>query len=102
VPAPVRVTVLPTMVAGPLVTEYVTVPVDADVALTMNDGSPKVLVGIAVKDSVVVAGLTVKLVEAVAEVKLAVAAWLAPSTTVPAPVRVTVLPRMVAGPLVTE
>ena len=93
---------LPTMVAGPLVTEYVTAPVDADVALTVNGVSPLVWVGMAVKVNVGVAGLTVKLVEAVAEVKLAVAAWLAPSTTVPAPVSVTVLPTMVAGPLVTE
>jgi hypothetical protein len=56
------------MVAGPLVTEYVTVPLEAEVALTVNGASPSVCVGIAVKVSVGVARLTVKLVDAVAEV----------------------------------
>jgi len=34
------VTVLPAMVAGPLVTEYVTAPLDAEVALTAKGASP--------------------------------------------------------------
>jgi hypothetical protein len=33
---------------------------------------------------------------------LPLATWLAPRTTVPAPVSVTILPEIVAGPLVTE
>ena len=68
VPEPVSVTVLPTMVAGPLVTEYVTAPFEAEAALTVNGASPKVCVGIAVNASVGVAWLTVKLVDAVADV----------------------------------
>jgi hypothetical protein len=40
VPTPVSVTVLPEIVAGPLVTEYVTAPVEAEVALTVNGASP--------------------------------------------------------------
>ena len=67
-PTPVSVTVLPTMVAGPLVTEYVTAPLEAEVALTVNGGSLKAWFGIAVKTSVGVPTLTVKLVEAVAVV----------------------------------
>jgi hypothetical protein len=34
------VTVAPEMVAGPLVTEYVIAPLDADDALTVNGGAP--------------------------------------------------------------
>ena len=40
VPAPVKVTVEPEMVAGPETTEYVTAPVEFDVAVTMNGASP--------------------------------------------------------------
>ena len=67
-PAPVIVTVLPTIVAGPLVTEYVTAPLEAEEALTVNGASPKVLAGIAVKVSVGTARPTWKLVLAVADV----------------------------------
>src|ERR1019366_660694 len=90
------------MVAGPLVTEYVTAPVEAEVALTVNGASLKAWFGIAAKVNVGTPMLTVKLVDEVAEVYLTVAAWLAPSTTAPTPVSVTVLPATVAGPLVTE
>ena len=40
VPTPVSVTVLPLTVAGPLATEYVTAPVEADVAETANAAVP--------------------------------------------------------------
>ena len=40
VPVAVSVTVAPEMVAGPLTTAYVTAPLDAEVALTVNDASP--------------------------------------------------------------
>jgi hypothetical protein len=53
------VTDAPLIVAGPLVTEYVTAPVEAELALTVNAVSPKVWAGIAVKARVGVAGLTV-------------------------------------------
>jgi hypothetical protein len=56
------------MVAGPLVTEYVTAPVEAELALTVNGASPKVWVGIAVNVSVGTAMPTEKLVLAVADV----------------------------------
>jgi hypothetical protein len=56
------------MVAGPLVTEYVTAPLDADVALTMKGALPKVSVGTDAKVSVGVPIATVKLVVAVANV----------------------------------
>jgi hypothetical protein len=36
----VIVTVLPATVAGPLVTEYVIAPLDAELALTVNGASP--------------------------------------------------------------
>ena len=42
VPTPVIVTELPAMVAGPLVTEYVTAPAEAELALTVKGASPKV------------------------------------------------------------
>jgi hypothetical protein len=40
VPAPVSVTVVPEMIAGPLTTAYVTAPLDAEVALTANGALP--------------------------------------------------------------
>jgi hypothetical protein len=66
VPAPVRVTVLPEIVAGPLVTEYVTAPLEASVALTVNGAAPHVFDEIAVKARAGVSAATVKLVLAVA------------------------------------
>jgi hypothetical protein len=39
-PAPVNVTVEPETVAGPLTTVYVTVPLEAEVALTANGAFP--------------------------------------------------------------
>ena len=42
VPAPVKWTVLPLMVAGPETTVYVNAPPDAEVALTVKSASPKV------------------------------------------------------------
>jgi len=102
VPAPVSVTVLPTIVAGPLTTVYVTAPLEAEVALTMKGTLPKVCDAIAAKLSVGTSAATVKLVVVVAAAKFPLAAWLALSTTVPAPVSVTVLPMIVAGPLTTE
>jgi hypothetical protein len=63
---PVRVTVEPEIVAGPLVTEYVTAPLDAEVALTPNGAAPNVCVAIGVKARVGVAATTVKVVVAVA------------------------------------
>jgi hypothetical protein len=66
VPIPVTVTVEPEIVAGPLVTEYVTTPLDAEVALTVNGATPNVCVAIGVKVRVVPAAITVKLVVAVA------------------------------------
>ena len=42
IPAPVRVTVEPETVAGPLTTLYVTGPLEADVALTVKGALPYV------------------------------------------------------------
>jgi hypothetical protein len=42
VPAPVRVTVVPKIVAGPETTEYVIAPGEFEVALTANGASPYV------------------------------------------------------------
>jgi hypothetical protein len=42
VPAPVKVIVLPLIVAGPLATEYVIVPVEFEVAETVNGATPKI------------------------------------------------------------
>jgi hypothetical protein len=36
----VRLTVAPEIVAGPLVTEYVIAPLEAELALTVKDGFP--------------------------------------------------------------
>jgi len=102
VPAPVRVTMLPTIVAGPLMTEYVTAPLEAEVALTAKEALPNVCDTIGMKLSVGTSVPTVKLVVAVAAAKFPLAAWLALNTTVPAPVRVTMLPTIVDGPLITE
>ncbi len=66
VPTPVRVTVEPAIVAGPLVTEYVTAPLEAEVALTPKGVAPKVCGAIGEKARVGVAAETVKLVVAVA------------------------------------
>jgi hypothetical protein len=66
VPIPVTVTVEPEIVAGPLATEYVTAPLEADVALTVNGATPYVCVAIGVNARVVPAATTVKLVVAVA------------------------------------
>ena len=93
---------LPTIVAGPLTTEYVTAPLDAEVALTAKGTLPKVCAGIVAKVRVGTSGATVKLVVVVAAAKFPLAAWLALSTTVPVPVSVTMLPTIVAGPLTTE
>jgi hypothetical protein len=104
VPTPVSVTVEPEIVAGPLTTAYVTVPLEAEVALTENGASPNTCAGIGVKLSVGTVGgaaATVKLVEAVAAAKFPLAAWLALRTTAPPPVSVTVEPEIVAGPLTT-
>ena len=59
VPAPVSVTVLPLIVAGPLSTLYVTAPLDAELAETVNAASPYVFAEIAAKLSIGVAGVTV-------------------------------------------
>jgi hypothetical protein len=66
VPTPVRVTVEPEIVAGPLVTEYVTAPLEAEVALTANGAAPAVCGAIGAKTRVGTSGATVKLVVAVA------------------------------------
>jgi hypothetical protein len=66
VPTPVTVTVEPEIVAGPLVTEYVTAPLDAELAFTVNGATPYVCVTIGTNASVVDAATTVKLVVAVA------------------------------------
>jgi hypothetical protein len=60
------VTVAPEIVAGPLVTEYVIAPLDAELALTAKGASPYVCAGMAANVSVVDSALTAKLVEAVA------------------------------------
>ncbi len=41
VPTPVSVTTFPAIVAGPLTTEYVTAPLELDVAETANGDAPK-------------------------------------------------------------
>jgi hypothetical protein len=66
VPTPVTVTVEPEIVAGPLTTEYVTAPLEADVALTPNGAAPAVCVAIGAKTRVGTSGTTGKLVVAVA------------------------------------
>jgi hypothetical protein len=93
--------VLPETVAGPLTTLYVITPVEFDVALTANGASPYVFPAIGANEIVGLSPATLKLVAAVPATKLAVAAWLTCNTTVPAPVIVTVLPAIVAGPLTT-
>jgi hypothetical protein len=103
VPTPVSVTVLPETLAGPLVTEYVMAPEDAEDALTTNGAAPNFLAATAVKVSLTATPPeTLKVAVAVAAAKFPAAAWLARSSTVPAPVSVTVLPEIVAGPLTTE
>jgi hypothetical protein len=101
VPAPVRVTVEPEIVAGPETTEYVNAPVELEVALTANGASPKVWFG-TTNTIAGVAAATVKVAFLESAAKLASAASAACSTTGPAPVRVTVEPEMVAGPETTE
>jgi hypothetical protein len=66
VPTPVTVTVEPEIVAGPLITEYVTDPLEAEVALTVNGATPYVCVAIGANASVVDAVTTEKFVVAVA------------------------------------
>jgi hypothetical protein len=103
VPAPVNVTVEPEIVAGPEITEYVNPPGEFEVALTVNGASPKLWLGtVNVIVGVDVPATTVKLTLLEPAVKLASAASDASSTTVPAPVSVTVAPEIVAGPETTE
>jgi hypothetical protein len=68
VPTPVTVTVEPEIVAGPLVTQYVTAPLEADVALTPNGATPYVCVAIGVKARDPPAATTAKFVVTVAAV----------------------------------
>jgi len=68
VPAPVSVTMLPTIVAGPLTTEYVTAPLEAEVALTAKEAPPNDCAPIGMKLSDGTSVATVKLVLAVAAV----------------------------------
>src|SRR6202041_2860054 len=103
VPAPVNVTVEPEIVAGPEITEYVNPPGEFEVALTVNGASPKLWLGtVNVIVGVDVPATTVKLTLLEPAAKLASAASDASSTTVPAPVSVTVAPEIVAGPETTE
>jgi hypothetical protein len=53
---------LPLIVAGPLTTEYVIAPLEAELAETLNGGLPYVLVGTDANVSVGVSAFTVKLV----------------------------------------
>ena len=104
VPRPVGVTVLlAEMVAGPDFTLSDTgSPLLAVGGMTLK-ADPKALAPTGVKAPIVWEPLlTTKLVvTSAAGPKLVLPAWLAASTTVPAPVRVTVFPVMVAGPLFT-
>jgi uncharacterized membrane protein len=77
-------------------------PGDAEDAATVKGAAPYVWLAIAAKLRAGVAGLTLKLVVTVAALYEPEATWLACSVTTPAPVRVTVLPAILAGPLTTE
>ena len=65
VPGPVTVTVAPDTLAGPLMTEYVTAPFEAELAETVN-GVPTATDGIDANCKVGTPGFTTKLVLAVA------------------------------------
>ena len=67
VPAPVSVTILPAMVAGPLTIAYVTAPLDEDVALTAKGGLPNVWAGIGPKLRVGAIPVTVSVAEPLLE-----------------------------------
>src|SRR5689334_12485499 len=106
VPCPVSVTMLPAMVAGPLVTTNVTGRPELAVGFTENAASstPWSGTGLNVMDCGINAGAqgaTTKLCTTVgAAANVALPAWVAVTTTVPvAPVSVTMLPEIVAGPL---
>jgi hypothetical protein len=95
----VIVTVLPEMVAGPEAILNVTASPEDEVALTVNGGLPKVLLASAPNVIVWLAFATVNdWSTGVAALKLLSPPWKALTTTVPAPVMVTVLPLTVAGP----
>ena len=108
-PAPVRVTVSPETVAGPLVTASVTGRPELAVGVTVNGPSHKPWSGTGAKVMVcgVITGMhavTAKLCAKLgADAKVELPAWDAVNTTVPVrPVSVTKLfPEIVAGPLVT-
>jgi hypothetical protein len=98
-PAPVSVIVDPLIVADPLTTLKVGIKPLLAVALTVNGASPKVLSANAPNVIVCDAAVTVKLVvTSGAALMVPFPTWFAATTTVPTPVKVSVLPEIVAGP----
>ena len=99
------VTVLPKIVAGPLLTVTLTGSEELAVGGVIITDAPllKAWLGTVGKTLMLCADwATVKeVVTSVAAVMLGLPLWLAANTTIPAPERVTVLPEIVAGPLLT-
>src|ERR1700678_2502183 len=89
------------MLAGPDTTAYEMLPLEGEAAEMENGAPPKVWLAMGAKARTGVAGLTMKLLVAVCATSSVSAACIARRVTVPAPMRVTMSPEMVAGPEVT-
>jgi hypothetical protein len=86
------------MLAGPDTTAYEMLPLEGEAAEMENGAPPKVWLAMGAKARSGIAGLTIKLLVADCAALSVSAACIARRITVPAPMRVTIFPEMVAGP----